>query len=290
MPYPAGGPSDASARIFAESITRSVSQPVVVENLGGGTGIIGANRVLSAPADGYVFFQGSTNEIFLAPMLNPAARYKPQQFTMVAPTSEAQIVLLVRNGLPVDSLDKFVELARQSKDKPLTYGTVGIDSLYHLMGEALASRLGAPLLHVPYKGSAPTLQGLGGGEIDFAILAYQASMDGLQQAGRLRMLSTFTKTPPAMLKHIPSLTQSRLLPDFEHSIGGGYYVKAGTPENRVAVLRRAIGEAVTRPDIRSRLEAEGRIVAQPLERQEQADAVFEKSLARVTQLVKTLGR
>lgn len=149
---PRRGASDVAARIFAESIGRSLGQQVVVDNLGGGTGLIAAARVLNAPADGYMFFHGSANEVFLAPMLNPAARYKPGDFTLAAPTTDAAIVLLVRSDLPVNTYDEFIAHASQSAGKPLTYATVGVDSMYHLMGEALATRLKLPFLHVPYKG------------------------------------------------------------------------------------------------------------------------------------------
>ncbi|SCV00752.1 Extra-cytoplasmic solute receptor [Cupriavidus necator] len=290
VPYPAGGASDTSARIFGESISKSVGQQVVVENYGGGTGLIGANKVLGAPADGYTFFHGSINEVFLAPMLNPAARYKPQDFQLVAPISDANIVLLVRNGIAVDTLDKFLDYAKQSKGKPLTYATVGIDSIYHLMGDALAARLGVPFLHVPYKGGAPALQGLAGGEVDFAILPYQSSFDSMQQQGRLKVLSSFAKALPPALKHIPLISQSRLVPDFEYSIGGGYFVRQGTPASRVAVLRKAIGEALAKPEIRAKLEAEGRTVAQPINSQEQANQVFDQYMGRVTQLIRNVGR
>lgn len=290
VPYPAGGASDTSARIFGESISKTVKQQVVVENYGGGTGLIGANKVLSAPADGYTFFHGSINEVFLAPMLNPAARYKPQDFMLAAPISDATIVLMVRSGLSAQTFDRFLEQARQGKDKPLTYATVGIDSIYHLMGDALAARLGTTFLHVPYKGGAPALQGLAGGEVDFAILPYQSSFDAMQQQGRLRILTSFSKALPPALKHIPLISQSRLVPDFEYTISGGYFVKAGTPENRVAVLRKAIGEALAKPDIRARLEAEGRTVAQPIDTQAQANQVFDRYMTRVTQLVRSVGR
>ncbi|AEI80431.1 extra-cytoplasmic solute receptor [Cupriavidus necator N-1] len=290
VPYPAGGASDTSARIFGESIGKSVRQQVIVENYGGGTGLIGANKVLGAPADGYTFFHGSINEVFLAPMLNPAARYKPQDFQLAAPISDANIVLLVRNGIAVDVLDKFLDYAKQSKGKPLTYATVGIDSIYHLMGDALAARLGVPFLHVPYKGGAPALQGLAGGEVDFAILPYQSSFDSMQQQGRLKVLSSFARALPPALKHIPLISQSRMVPDFEYSIGGGYFVRQGTPASRVAVLRKAIGEALAKPEIRAKLEAEGRTVAQPIDSQEQANQVFDQYLGRVTQLIRNVGR
>lgn len=290
VPYPAGGATDASARIFAESIGKSVKQQVVVENYGGGTGLIGANKVLAAPADGYTFFAGSINEVFLAPLLNPSARYKPQDFLLAAPVSDANIVLLVRSGLAADSLDKFLDLARQNRSKPLTYATVGIDSIYHLMGDALGARTGATFLHVPYKGAAPALQGLAGGEVDFAILPYQSSFDSMQGMGRLKVLTSFSRALPAPLRHIPLISLSRQVPDFEYTISGGYFVRQGTPAERVAALRKAIGEALAKPDVRARLEAEGRTVERPIDSQAQADQCFDQYMGRVTQLLRSVGR
>lgn len=197
---------------------------------------------------------------------------------------------MVRNGIAVDSLDKFIEYARQNKGKPLTYATVGIDSIYHLMGDALGARLGVPFLHVPYKGGAPALQGLAGGEVDFAILPYQSSYAAMQQQGRLRILTSFSRALPPALRQIPLISQSRLVPDFEYAISGGYFVRQGTPADRVAVLRKAIGEALAKPEIRARLEAEGRTVAQPIDRQEQANQVFDQYMARVTRLIQSVGR
>ncbi|CAG2147167.1 hypothetical protein LMG31506_03560 [Cupriavidus yeoncheonensis] len=290
VPYPAGGASDTAARIFGESISKSVRQQVLVENYGGGTGLIGAGKVLAAPADGYTFFHGSMNEVFLAPLLNPAARYKPQDFMLAAPVSDTNIVLMVRNGIPADTLDKFIDYAKQGKGKPLTYATVGIDSIYHLMGDALGARLGLSFLHVPYKGAAPALQGLAGGEVDFAILAYQSNFDAMQQQGRLKVLTSFSQTLPASLKHIPPISRSRTVPDFEYMISGGYFVRQGTPAERVAVLRQAIGEALSKPELRARLEAEGRTVEQPIDSQQQANQFFDQYLARATQLIRSVGR
>ena len=290
VPYPAGGASDASARIFAESFTQSLKQQVIVENYGGGTGLIGANKVLSAPADGYTFLHGSPNEVILPPMLNPAARYKPGDFVFAAPITTASIVLLVRNGIPAGTMDEFLDYARAQKDKPLTYASVGIDSLYHLMGDALAARLKLPFLHVPYKGAAPALQDLAGGQVDFAILAYQTSFDGMREQGRLKIVSSFSKDMAPGLKHIAPITQSKQIPDFVHEISGGYFMRKNTPPERVAALRKAIGEAVVKPEIRGRLEAEGRKVAKPTETQAQADAAIKEMIDRVADLLKVLGR
>lgn len=290
VPYPAGGASDVSARIFAESIGKSLQQQVIVENYGGGTGLIGAGKVLSAPADGYTFFHGGAGDVLLTPMLNPAARYKPQDFVQVAPISEATIVLLVRAGIAAKTLDDFLEFAKTRKEQPLTYATVGIDSFYNLMGDSLAERLKLPFLHVPYKGAAPALQDLAGGQVDFAILPYQMSFDAMQQQGRLRVLSSFSKTLPTPLKHLALISQSKLVPDFEYTIGGGYFVKKGTPADRIAVLRKAIGEALVNPEIRTKLELEGRNVASPITTQQQADQNYDLQHKRMAELIRSVGR
>lgn len=290
VPYPAGGASDTAARIFAESMSKSLQHQVIVENHGGGTGIIGANKVLSAAPDGYTFMHGSLNEIFLTPLLNPAARYRPEDFTLIAPIADSNIVLLARNGLQVNTLDEFLDLARQRKNQPLTYATVGIDSLYHLMGDALGARIGVPFLHVPYKGAAPALQGVAGGEVDFAILPYQTAFDGLQEQGRLQILTSFSNALPPALARVPLISQSRQVPDFIYTIGSGYFVKKGTPPERVAVLRDAVGQALLKPEIRARLEAEGRTVSQPIDNSAQAQQAFDLYAQRVNDLLRAVGR
>jgi len=290
VPYPAGGAGDATSRIFGASIAKTLGQAVLIENHGGASGTIGANKALGNPTDGYTFFHGSSNEVFLQPMLNPAARYRPQDFVLASLTVIGQIVLVTRRDIKADSLDAFIAYAEQRKDKPLSYATAGVDTLYHLMGDALAQRLGLSFLHVPYKGSAAAIQDVAGGQVDFAILAYQASLDGMHAMGSLNIVSSFSKTVPNTLAHIPLITQSQRIPDFEYTIGGGYFFKQGTPPERVQVLRQAIGQALSDPDIRARLESEGRTVGDPTPDQQHADQDFTRMHARLAQLVQSLGR
>lgn len=285
-----GGGSDVAARIYADSISKTVKQPVIVENLGGSTGMIAASKVLGLPADGYMLFHGSANEVFLAPMLNAAARYKPDSFSMVAPTTDAVLILIVKNDLPVKTYDEFIEFARSRKDKPLTYATVGVDSIYNLVGDALAEKIGTTFLHVPYKGGAPALQDVASGHVDFSITAYQANVGGMAKQGRLRILTSFSKSLPKEIAHIPVISASRHTPDFEYSITGGYFVKKGTPAARVEVLRAAIGAALIDPVIREKFEQEGRFIYQPVKSQAEADQIFHLQYQRLSQLIKAVGR
>jgi tripartite-type tricarboxylate transporter receptor subunit TctC len=135
VPYPAGGPSDAIARIFFNPLGKELGQQVLVENLGGVSGALAAQKVLAAPNDGYYVFQGSPNEVILSPLANAAVKLKAEDFRLVHPVADAVMVFVTRKDLGVNTVDELIALARKSADKPLTYGSVGMGSLYHLILE-----------------------------------------------------------------------------------------------------------------------------------------------------------
>lgn len=288
VPYPAGGASDASARLFASLISRDLSQQVIVENVGGGTGMLGVRRVLHNAPDGYTFLHGSPNEVILSPLLNAAATYVPEDMRLVQPITEATVVLLAKSELPVNTLDEFIALARAPGAKALTYGTVGIGSLYNIMGDYLGKRVGATFVHVPYRGAAPAMQDLIGKQIDFAILPYQSAMDGMSKNGQLKIITTFSKTLPGPLNHLPKISDSKIVPDFEYTIAGGYYVRKDAPAVAMQTLRVAIGHALADPELRERQENEGKNVLHAMSEQE-SDAYFAQQVARYREMVRALN-
>lgn len=287
VPYPAGGASDASARIFNGPIGESLGQTVIVENIGGATGAIAANRLLSLPADGYQIFHGSPNELILPSFVNSAVDYEPEQFEMTHAITDATLVVLVREGLGVDSLDELIELARDS-DHPLTYGTVGTGSLYHLIGEKISQDIGAPLEHIAYRGGAPALTDLAAGSTDFAILPFQVSMLGLQDEGRIKILSSLSNDLPEPLKDIPTISESAILGDYDYSIPGGYFVKAGTPLEIKEKLNEAVAYALEQPAVRKQLESEGRIVQNRMT-VEESQALWDAEIEKLRELVDDIG-
>ncbi|MBV2159977.1 tripartite tricarboxylate transporter substrate binding protein [Achromobacter denitrificans] len=288
VPYPAGGASDASARQFGVHIAKALKQQVVVENVGGGAGMLGARRVLSSPPDGYTFLHGSPNEVILSPFLNAAAHYKPEDFRLTQPISEATIVLLARADLPVSDVDEFIAYAKRPGARPLTFASVGVGSLYHIMTEYLGRRVGAEFLHVPYRGGAPALQDLIGRQVDFAVLPYQQAMEGMAAQQQLKILTSFSDRLPAPLSRIPLISQSKTIPSFVYTIAGGYYVRQDTPAAEVAVLHRAVGYALGQPDLRQRMEAEGRLLLQPMSQQD-ADAYAAAQIAKYREMIQELG-
>lgn len=287
VPYPAGGASDASARQFGVHIAKALKQQVVVENVGGGAGMLGARRVLSSPPDGYTFLHGSPNEVILSPFLNAAAHYKPEDFRLTQPISEATIVLLARADLPVSDVDEFIAYAKRPGARPLTFASVGVGSLYHIMTEYLGRRVGAEFLHVPYRGGAPALQDLIGRQVDFAVLPYQQAMEGMAAQQQLKILTSFSDRLPAPLSRIPLISQSKTIPSFVYTIAGGYYVRQDTPAMEVAALHRAVGYALGQPDLRQRMEAEGRLLLQPMSQQD-ADAYAAAQIAKYREMIQAL--
>jgi tripartite-type tricarboxylate transporter receptor subunit TctC len=288
VPYPAGGPSDAIARIFFNPLGKELGQPVLVDNVGGVSGALAAQKVLSAPADGYMVFQGSPNEVILSPLANAAVKLKTEDFRLVHPVSDAVMVFVTRKDLPANSVDELIALARQSGDKPLTYGSVGIGSLYHLILENVQAATGVKLAHVPYKGNAPLLQDIGGGQVDFAVLVYSAAMGALAEQGRLKVIGQLGAQRSELLKNVPAVSESQALKNLSYKIWTGFMVPKSTPEDTVVRLHAAIGRTLQDPAVRAQLAAQTQVPSAPMTLGEAAK-FFEAETARYRALAKQIN-
>jgi tripartite-type tricarboxylate transporter receptor subunit TctC len=288
VPYPAGGPSDAIARIFNNALGKELGQQVLVENLGGVSGALAAQKVLAAPADGHYVFQGSPNEVILSPLANAAVKLKTEDFRVVHPVADAVIVFVTRKDLPVNSVDELIALARKSADRPLTYGSVGIGSLYHLILENVQASTGVKLAHVPYKGNAPLLQDLGGGQVDFAVLVYSAAMGGLADQGKLKVIGQLGAQRSELLKNVPSAAEGQALKNFSYKIWTAFMVPKNTPEDVVVRLHAAIGKALQDPGVRAQLAAQTQLPSAPMTLAESAK-FFEAETARYRAIARQIN-
>lgn len=288
VPYPAGGPSDSIARIFTVPLGKELGQPVIVENLGGAAGALAAQKVLAAPADGYYLFQGSPNEVILSPLANAAVKLKAEDFRLVHPVADSVMVFLVRKDLPVNSVDELIALARKSGDKPLSYGSVGVGSLYHLILEDAQHRTGIKLTHVPYKGNAPLLQDIGGGQVDFAVLVYSAGMGAMADQGRLKIIGQLGAQRSELLKNVPTASEGKELKNLSYRIWSGLMVPKSTPEAVVQRLHKAIGETLKDPGVRSQLALQASQVSPPMSLAESAK-FFEDETARYRSIAKAIN-
>jgi tripartite-type tricarboxylate transporter receptor subunit TctC len=288
VPYPAGGPSDAIARIVFNPLAKDLGQPVLVENLGGVSGALAAQKVLAAPADGYYIFQGSPNEVILSPLANAAVKLKTEDFRLVHPVADAVMVFVTRKDLPANSIDELIALARKSADRPLSYGSVGIGSLYHLILENVQASTGVKLAHVPYKGNAPLLQDIAGGQVDFAVLVYSAAMGALAEQGRLKVIGQLGGQRSELLKNVPAAGESQALKDFSYKIWTGYMVPKNTPEDVVVRLHAAIGKTLQDPVVRAQLAAQTQLPAAPMTLAESA-RYFEAETARYRAIARQIN-
>ncbi len=288
VPYPAGGPSDAIARIFTVPLGKELGQQVVVENLGGVAGALAAQKVLAAPADGYYLFQGSPNEVILSPLANAAVKLKAEDFRLVHPVAESVMVFVARKDLPANSVDELIALARKSGDKPLTYGSVGIGSLYHLILENVQQVAGIKLTHAPYKGNAPLLQDIGGGQVDFAVLVYSAGMGALAEQGRLKVIGQLGAQRSELLKNVPAASEGKELKNFSYKIWSGLMVPKSTPETVVQGLNKAIGATLQDPSVRSQLAAQAAQPSPPMSLAESAK-FFEAETARYRAIARSIN-
>lgn len=288
VPYPAGGPSDAIARILNAPLGKDLGQQVLVENLGGVSGALAAQKVLAAPADGQYVFQGSPNEVILAPLASAAVKLRAEDFRLVQPVAEATMVFVTRADLGVKTVDELIALARKSADRPLTYGSVGIGSLYHFILEDVQQQTGIKLQHVPYKGNAPLVQDLGGGQVDFAVLVYSAAMGGMADQGKLKIIGQLGAQRSELLKAVPTVGESQTLKNFSYRIWTGLMVPKATPEPVVQRLHAAIGQTLQDPGVRTQLAAQAQVpmAAMPLP---EAARFFEAETARYRALARKIN-
>jgi tripartite-type tricarboxylate transporter receptor subunit TctC len=288
VPYPAGGPSDAIGRIFSTPLGKELGQTVLVENLGGASGAIAAQKVLAAPSDGYYVFQGSPNEVILSPLANASVRLRAEDFRLVAPIADAVMVVLTRKDLPVNNVDELIALARQSADKPLSYGSVGVGSLYHFIMENVQQVTGIKATHIPYKGNAPLVQDIGGGQVDFAVLVYSAAMGAMAEQGRLKVIGQLGARRSELLKNVPTVGEGQALKNFHYKIWTGFMVPKNTPEPVVQRLHAAIGKTLKDPSVLSQLTLQTQEPSAPMTLGEAAK-VFETETARYRGLARSIN-
>ncbi|PTM51490.1 Bug family tripartite tricarboxylate transporter substrate binding protein [Phreatobacter oligotrophus] len=259
VPYPAGGLSDAIARNLQPAFQRVLGQTVLVENLGGASGGLAAQKLLQTRADGRMIFQGSPNELILSPLVNPDIKFRPDQFRHVTQITRNPLILLVRPDHPASNIDELVAHAK-AQGRPTPYGSVGVGSLYHVLSEEMAKQTGIRVTHVAYRGAAPVLQDLASGQIDFAILPFATSYKPLQDQKKLKMLGWVSKSRVDFLPDLVAFGESKVLPNFDHSIWAGIFVRSETPEDIVQRLNEAVGEVMRTPEVRTAISNTGSIV------------------------------
>ena len=266
VPFPAGGSSDVFARTLAPTLSKQLQRTLIVENLAGASGSIAANKVLSRGGSGDALFLASPTETILAPATMKMAKYKPADFRMVGLISRVPLGVYVRADLPVQSIDELVTYAKSRKDTPLSYGSVGIGSVYHLAGTAFMQAVGAPMTHIPYKGGAPLLQDLMGGQLDMALFPADGHLAKMTANGKMRVIGITSPSRSPLFPNAGTFAESKTLPKFSTvDVWGGLFVSKATPEATVQALHRAFQSTIEDPETKKAMDtATGGMLASPM--------------------------
>ncbi len=244
-----GGPADIAGRLVGPRLSEALGQQVVVENRGGAGGTIGMDVVVKAPPDGYVIGLGSSGNLVMAPHLYAKTYNVLRDLTPVSQLVVSAYVIAINPTVPAKSVGELVKLAR-SKKNLLAYGTSGAGSTSHIAAELFGQAIGAELVHVPYKGTGPSLTGVVAGEIDMMVADMTPAQPHAQN-GRLRLLATVGSKRASAAPQLPTMAESGVK---MQPVDGRYGVvaPAGTPREIVTRLHTAIVTALKSPDVQQR--------------------------------------
>ena len=249
--FAAGGTTDLVGRLVAQRLGDSWGQTVVVENRTGASGMIAAEAVAKAPADGYTLLVTPQTSLAVAPALYGKAPYDAtRDFTPITLMGSTPTIMVVNPAFPAKTFAEFVELAKKS-GVPLAYGSGGIGSSPHMAGELLSAQLGIRMTHIPYKGESPALTDTMGGQVPIMFGNISVAVPHIK-SGKLRALASTGAARSPLLPDVPTVAESGLK-DFSIATWFGLLGPAGMPADLVARIQRDVARVLASPDIRNRL-------------------------------------
>lgn len=261
IPFAAGGPTDVLGRVMAEQMSQLLGQQVIVENVAGAGGMTGTARIVRGAPDGDQFVLGTVGThavnqtLYKAPLYNAATDFAP--VTLIA---DVPLVLIARKDLPVNNLQEFIAYTKANQAK-MQFASAGTGSAVHLGCLLLNAAIGTNVTHVPYRGSAPAMQDLMGGRVDFMCEIASTALPQIQ-GDTVKALATLTSTRAAVLKDLPT-AQEQGLAGFEAYTWNAFFMHKDTPPAIVERLRQATIQAMDTPSVRDRLAVLGAIMAAP---------------------------
>jgi tripartite-type tricarboxylate transporter receptor subunit TctC len=255
VPFPAGGLTDQIARVVGQKLQESLGKTVVVENKPGGGGQIAVAAMKAADADGHTLFIGATEMFAINPELYRKFAYAPlKDFAPITTLVSSPLVLVVPKASPANSVQDVVALAKK-KPGGLTFASQGNGSIGHLLGEMFRGKVGGNYAHVAYKGSAPGLQDLMGGQVDL-MFDPVITTSPLILSGKLKAIAIASPKRSASLPEVPTLAELGTT-GVDASVWFGAVARAGTPAPVVAKLHEAIVKALKSPDVTKRFGDQG---------------------------------
>jgi tripartite-type tricarboxylate transporter receptor subunit TctC len=272
--FPPGGPTDTLARILADAMQPSLGQSVVVETVSGASGTIATGRVVHASADGYTIGIGNWTSHVGSPALYSLDYNILTDLQPIALLATSPLWIVGKNAVPPKSASELIAWVK-SKATPITFGTVGTGSAAHLCGLYFAQKTGAHFQYVPYRGGAPAMQDLIGGQIDLSCLEASQTL-GNVQAGRFKAFAVMSEQRWPKSPDTPTMIESGV-PGLSISFWHGLWTTRGTPQSIVARLDKAVMAALANPAVRARIEALGQVIFPPDQQNPAALAAYHKA-------------
>jgi tripartite-type tricarboxylate transporter receptor subunit TctC len=275
VPFSPGGPADTPARILIARMNELLGEPVIIENVPGAGGMTGAARVMRAPPDGYEMAYGNigthaqNQTLYKKPLYNAATDFAPISLLWTSIR-----VLVVRKDLPAHNLKEFIAYGRE-KGTALKYGASAAGGSTHVACLLMNAAMGIKTTHIPYRGTAPALQDLMAGRIDYICDSVQTSFPFIK-SGALRALATLSPERSSVIPDIPT-AEEQGLPGVDAGAWGGLFYPRATPDAIVQRMSKAVSESLDTPAVHDRIESLGVAVTPPDQRGPQYLAKFVRS-------------
>ncbi len=284
VPFPAGGTTDIVARSLGQKLSDALHQPVVIDNRGGGGGTLGAAVAAKAAPDGYTFFISTIAHAIATSLYKQLPYDFEKDFIPITVIASVPNIVIVHPSVPVNSVKELIDYAKANPGK-LNYGSAGNGSTEHLSAELFKSMAGVQMTHVPYKGGAPMMTDLLGGQIQIAIETSGSALPHVR-GGKVRALAVTTATRSPALPDVPTVSEAGLV-GYEMTTWYGILAPKGTPKEIVAKINQEVRAILKSPEMKKRLDEIG---AEPGGISPDQFAAFIKSeIAKWAKLVKQTG-
>lgn len=257
--YPAGGSTDLTGRAVGDALAKQLGVPVVVENLGGAGGAIGAQKVANAAPDGYTLLVGANNEVAISRLVTKTTKYELKDFTPIGLIASQPMVLVASPSAGVKNLDEFIAKVKAAPGQT-SYGSSGVGTGLHLAGEMVKQRAGLFMTHIPYRGVAPLTTDLVGNNLEFGVFVLSSGLPHIK-SGKVVALGTTEARRSAFTPDIPALGEHAALQGIDIGTWFALLGPAKLPEAVRARLKTALNAVLNSAEFRSKMEASGSTVA-----------------------------
>lgn len=258
--YSAGGSADFVARVVGAEFSKRLGRQVIIENVAGASGMLAAQKVLTAPADGNVIYMGGTDTV-VVPMVNPKVKLDWEKDLLpVGRMTTVPMIFAVPKASPFSTLSELIAALRKSGKDGFSYATPGIGTMQHLYGALINKQANVSLLHIPYRGGAQIANDLVGQQVDTAVLVLSTAMPFLKD-GKIKALSVSDTARVPQLPDVKRIGEEEGFSGMALPLWQGLFVKAGTPGAIVTAFEKALLDALSHPEVRTKLQESGITVA-----------------------------